>query len=93
MAVSGSGSTSIQVPSRRAAIAEICWPWMKLWTELATDEPAKADFVKLRYFAGLTMPEAAAALGYFPGHRRAVLVFRPRLAICRNGGPRVRAHR
>jgi RNA polymerase sigma factor (TIGR02999 family) len=32
-------------------------------TRLAADEPAKADLVKLRYFAGLTMPEAAAALG------------------------------
>ncbi len=32
-------------------------------TELATSEPAKAELVKLRYFAGLTMPEAAAALG------------------------------
>jgi RNA polymerase sigma factor (TIGR02999 family) len=32
-------------------------------TKLAADEPAKADLVKLRFFAGLTMPEAAAALG------------------------------
>jgi DNA-directed RNA polymerase specialized sigma24 family protein len=32
-------------------------------SKLATDEPAKADLVKLRFFAGLTMPEAAAALG------------------------------
>ena len=32
-------------------------------TKLAASEPAKADLVKLRYFAGLTMPEAAAALG------------------------------
>ena len=31
--------------------------------KLATSEPAKADLVKLRFFAGLTMPEAAAALG------------------------------
>jgi len=30
--------------------------------KLARDEPAKAELVKLRYFAGLTMPEAAAAL-------------------------------
>src|SRR5262245_2380856 len=28
-------------------------------TRLARDEPAKAELVKLRYFAGLTMPEAA----------------------------------
>lgn len=26
-------------------------------------EPAKAELVKLRYFAGLTMPEAATVLG------------------------------
>lgn len=31
-------------------------------TKLAEDEPAKAELVKLRFFAGLTMPEAAAAL-------------------------------
>jgi RNA polymerase sigma factor (TIGR02999 family) len=31
-------------------------------TKLAQIEPAKAELVKLRYFAGLTMPEAAAAL-------------------------------
>jgi RNA polymerase sigma factor (TIGR02999 family) len=31
-------------------------------TKLAQDEPAKAELVKLRFFAGLTMPEAAAAL-------------------------------
>ena len=32
-------------------------------TKLAATEPAKANLVKLRYFAGLTMPQAAAALG------------------------------
>jgi len=32
-------------------------------TRLAAAEPAKADLVKLRFFAGLTMPEAAAVLG------------------------------
>jgi RNA polymerase sigma factor (TIGR02999 family) len=32
-------------------------------TRLAAAEPAKAALVKLRFFAGLTMPEAAAALG------------------------------
>ena len=31
-------------------------------SRLADSEPAKAELVKLRYFAGLTMPEAAAAL-------------------------------
>ena len=32
-------------------------------TRLADAEPAKAALVKLRFFVGLTMPEAAAALG------------------------------
>jgi RNA polymerase sigma factor (TIGR02999 family) len=32
-------------------------------SKLAGNEPAKAELVKLRFFAGLTMPEAAAALG------------------------------
>ena len=32
-------------------------------TKLAAVEPAKADLVKLRFFAGLTMPQAADALG------------------------------
>jgi RNA polymerase sigma factor (TIGR02999 family) len=32
-------------------------------TKLAATEPAKAELVKLRFFAGLTMSEAAAALG------------------------------
>jgi RNA polymerase sigma factor (TIGR02999 family) len=32
-------------------------------TKLAVTQPEKAELVKLRFFAGLTMPEAAAALG------------------------------
>jgi RNA polymerase sigma factor (TIGR02999 family) len=32
-------------------------------TRLAQADPAKAELVKLRFFAGLTMPEAAAVLG------------------------------
>ena len=32
-------------------------------SELARSEPAKAELVKLRYFAGLTLDEAAEALG------------------------------
>lgn len=31
-------------------------------TKLAKSDPAKVELVKLRFFAGLTMPEAAAAL-------------------------------
>jgi RNA polymerase sigma factor (TIGR02999 family) len=32
-------------------------------TRLAQEQPLKAELVKLRFFAGLTMPEAAQALG------------------------------
>jgi RNA polymerase sigma factor (TIGR02999 family) len=32
-------------------------------TRFAADEPDKAELVTLRYFGGLTLPEAAAALG------------------------------
>ncbi len=32
-------------------------------TRLAEKQPLKAELVKLRFFAGLTMPEAAEALG------------------------------
>ena len=32
-------------------------------TRLAQEAPARAELVKLRFFAGLTMPEAAQALG------------------------------
>src|SRR5262245_48194012 len=32
-------------------------------TQLAADDPLKAELVKLRYFAGLTLAQAAAALG------------------------------
>ncbi len=32
-------------------------------TKFAINQPIKAELVKLRFFAGLTMPEAAAALG------------------------------
>jgi ECF sigma factor len=31
-------------------------------TRFATEEPAKAELVKLRFFAGLSTPEAASAL-------------------------------
>jgi DNA-directed RNA polymerase specialized sigma24 family protein len=33
-----------------------------VWTQLAIESSAKADLVKLRYFAGLTIEEAAAAM-------------------------------
>jgi RNA polymerase sigma factor (TIGR02999 family) len=35
-------------------------------TRLAAQEPIKAELVKLRYFAGLSLEEAAAVLGISP---------------------------
>jgi RNA polymerase sigma factor (TIGR02999 family) len=35
-------------------------------TRFAVEEPAKAQLVQLRFFAGLSMPDAAAALGVSP---------------------------
>jgi RNA polymerase sigma factor (TIGR02999 family) len=34
--------------------------------QLATSDPQAAELVKLRYFAGMTIPQAAAALGIAP---------------------------
>ena len=34
--------------------------------KLAQKDPRKADLVKLRFFAGLTVPQAAEALGIAP---------------------------
>jgi RNA polymerase sigma factor (TIGR02999 family) len=35
-------------------------------TQLAVEDPQAAELVKLRFFAGLTVPQAAAALGVSP---------------------------
>jgi RNA polymerase sigma factor (TIGR02999 family) len=39
-------------------------------TALARDDPAKAELVKLRYFAGLSLEDAAACLGLSPATAR-----------------------
>ena len=62
-AANGSG---VDLDSACAASAEPSLDVLALdeaLTKLAASQPAKADLVKLRFFAGLTMPEAAAALG------------------------------
>ena len=47
---------------------------------LADADPQAAELVKLRYFAGLSIPQAAAVLGISPRTRRFPLGLRPRLA-------------
>ena len=46
-------------PNRRTT----CSPSTRPWTSWPQDDPASAELVKLRYFAGLTLEEAAEALG------------------------------
>jgi RNA polymerase sigma factor (TIGR02999 family) len=48
--------------------------------QLAREHPEKAELVKLRYFAGLTLAEAAATFGYFDRYRGSPLEICPRLA-------------
>jgi hypothetical protein len=48
--------------------------------QLAAEDEEAANLVKLRYFAGMTMTEAAAALGSAVAHGRADLDLRPDLA-------------
>ena len=52
-------------------------------TELAQKHPEKAELVKLRYFAGLTVDEAAEVLGISAVNRRSPLDLRPGLALSR----------
>ena len=47
---------------------------------LAKEYPAAAELVKLRFFAGMTLGEAADALGHAPPDRRPALGVRPGLA-------------
>ena len=63
-------------------------------TKLAAEQPAKAQLVKLKFFAGLTMPEVAAAHGDFPGDRRARIGRSPAAGSMRNlAEPPVRCFR
>jgi RNA polymerase sigma factor (TIGR02999 family) len=55
-------------------------------TQLAAEQPAKAELVKLRYFAGLTLEEAAACLGISPATaKRYWAVARARLYLALSG--------
>jgi hypothetical protein len=55
-------------------------------TRLAAEDPAKAELVKLRFFAGLTMPEIPPSARDLAGNRLAPLDLRPHLALCRAQG-------
>ena len=49
--------------------------------QLAVEAPAKAELVKLRYFAGLSLEEAADAHENFSRHRQTLLGLRPGVAL------------
>ena len=51
---------------RRRTVPTICWPSTRRSTSFAGQDPLKAELVKLRYFAGLTIEQAAEALGISP---------------------------
>ena len=55
---------------------------------LAAIDPVKAELVKLRYFAGLTIEETAAALGISPRNCQAILGLQPSLAVSTSCGGR-----
>ena len=46
-------------PNRRTTF----WPWKRPSAGSPLEEPRKAELVVLRFFAGMTIPEAALALG------------------------------
>ena len=48
--------------------------------QLRAESPRLADLVNLRFFAGLSIEDAAQALADFPGDRQARLGLRARLA-------------
>ena len=51
-------------------------------TRFAGLEPLKAELIKLRFFVGLTMPEAAEVLGISAATAHRHLDVRPDLALC-----------
>ena len=51
---------------------------------LASQEPTKAELVKLRYFAGLSLDEAAEALGDLARNCQTLLDLRPSVALRRD---------
>jgi RNA polymerase sigma factor (TIGR02999 family) len=55
-------SGDIAAPGPEMPLADL-FPLDEALDRLAREEPAKAELVKLRFFAGLTMPEVAVVLG------------------------------
>jgi RNA polymerase sigma factor (TIGR02999 family) len=53
--------------------------------KLAETQPQKAELVKLRYFAGMTIDEAAIALGVSSSTVDRDWTYCPRLALSRDG--------
>ena len=65
-AAPGASTWTRSLCHRRAA-PTTCSPWTRPSTRLPASDPAKAELVKLRYFAGLTLEEAAALPGHLAG--------------------------
>ena len=79
-AAAGASSSTLVDLAGRAAPADDLLALDEALDRLAAEDPQAAELVKLRYFAGLTIEEAAEALGISPAHRRPPLGLRPRLA-------------
>ena len=88
-AASGAAAAPSSARPRRASSADDAPPDDLLALDEALERLARrstaraAELVKLRYFAGLTLDEAAAGPGHLRRHRRARLGLRPGLAVQR----------
>jgi DNA-directed RNA polymerase specialized sigma24 family protein len=67
-AAGGDASTPTSTPSTPGHLPRSCWPctrgaWHAALGRLAAHDPLKAKLVELRFFAGLTLEQAAGCLG------------------------------
>ena len=76
-----------RVAARRRAdgAPTTCWRWTRRWTGWRAEDPQSAELVKLRYFAGLTIAQAAERPGHLAAHGRPALGVRPGVAATRAG--------